>query len=227
MTTTLAIVDAETTGLVTPQVGYPAEHFDEMWELAVRIRDHHNPALDGSWCWQFSIDENRVHPRAREITHFDTRYRARGAGVPALLTHYPKAADHVYTLAYPDAVWNLSTVARVLVQLLSGAHWIGCVPDFDTSFVIPFLLANGQLEHWPERPWHYHLIDVENLAAGRLQLPPPWDSEQLSRQLGVKPPPPHERHTALGDVLWAERMYDAVMTVPAALPVSSPLPICR
>lgn len=58
---------------------------------------------------------------------------------------------------------------------------------------------------------HYHLVDVENLVAGRLGLVPPYDSEALSRAIGVPPLPPEQRHTALGDALWGMRMFDAVM----------------
>jgi len=78
--------------------------------------------------------------------------------------------------------------------------------------------------HWPSRePWHYHLIDVENLAVGylfgrhpvtqALKVPDPvlalpWDSDRLSEQVGVTPPT-DERHTAMGDVRWAMALYDA------------------
>jgi hypothetical protein len=72
--------------------------------------------------------------------------------------------------------------------------------------------------------WHYHLIDVENLAVGYLAgvgvatrqvgaPKPPWDSEELSRLVGVEPPSEEERHTALGDARWAMRLYDVVMGI--------------
>jgi hypothetical protein len=38
---------------------------------------------------------------------------------------------------------------------------------------------------------------------------PPWDSEVLSRAVGVDPNA-YERHTALGDARWARDIYDAV-----------------
>jgi hypothetical protein len=64
-------------------------------------------------------------------------------------------------------------------------------------------------------PWHYHLIDVENLVAGYLAargelIPPPWKSDQLSAAVGVDPND-FGRHTAMGDVLWTRAQWDAVM----------------
>lgn len=38
----------------------------------------------------------------------------------------------------------------------------------------------------------------------------PWRSDDLSRAVGVKPPGPDERHTAMGDAQWALRWYDAI-----------------
>jgi hypothetical protein len=77
--------------------------------------------------------------------------------------------------------------------------------------------------------WHYHLIDVEALAAGWIAAQsgpvpiliaganvglvsgrPPWRSEELSRAVGVDPDD-FDRHTALGDARWAKAIYEAVM----------------
>jgi hypothetical protein len=73
--------------------------------------------------------------------------------------------------------------------------------------------------------WHYHLIDVEALAAGWLaagidpddppaptqdSCQPPWNSNELSLAVGVDPEQ-YDRHTALGDARWARDIYDAVM----------------
>jgi hypothetical protein len=86
--------------------------------------------------------------------------------------------------------------------------------------------------------WHYHVIDVEALAAGYLaairqdaaelgyhdrpDTPQyehegnleiarlPWKSDSLSRAVGVEPDD-FDRHTALGDARWAKAIYEAVM----------------
>lgn len=107
-----------------------------------------------------------------------------------------------------------------------GAHIIGAVPNFDTETLAPLLREAGLVPSW-----HYHLTDVENLAAGylaaeavyyeRRQEPavaealrkaarPPWKSDDLSAKLGVTVTE-DDRHTALGDARWAMRVYDAVM----------------
>ena len=78
--------------------------------------------------------------------------------------------------------------------------------------------------HGFEPGWHYHLIDVENLAVGYLagrgdnpapdaigrHVSLPWDSNALSLAVGVDPDR-FARHTAMGDVLWAKAIYDTVM----------------
>ncbi len=40
----------------------------------------------------------------------------------------------------------------------------------------------------------------------------PWSSDDLSRAVGVEPAPESERHTAMGDARWAQRVYDMVTT---------------
>ena len=89
-------------------------------------------------------------------------------------------------------------------------HIVGAVPNFDTER-LALLLADFDLTP----PWHYHLIDVENLAVGYLAargelMAPPWKSDELSRAIGVDPEK-FERHTAMGDVSWVMAQYDAVM----------------
>jgi hypothetical protein len=97
-------------------------------------------------------------------------------------------------------------------------HVVGAVPNFDTERV------NRMLPSWQRDPWHYHLLDVENLAVGYLCGASeirrvfiggeewdalPWDSNVLSKAVGVDPEQ-FERHTAMGDVRWAMAIFDAV-----------------
>lgn len=86
--------------------------------------------------------------------------------------------------------------------------------------------------------WHYHVIDVEALAAGWLARTrkmqaagyieseiavrlnrdpivgiaphPPWNSTELSLAVGVDPND-FDRHTALGDAKWAKAIFETVM----------------
>lgn len=100
------------------------------------------------------------------------------------------------------------SVALAVMRITYGAHIIGAVPSFDTGPLETLLRGNGCMPKW-----HYHLGDVENFAVGYLaaldvKLPPPWTSAELTEALGVDPGAEDEKHTALGDVRWAMRMYD-------------------
>lgn len=74
--------------------------------------------------------------------------------------------------------------------------------------------------------WHYGLVDLKAAAWGTLNsclggglITPeileaarlPLRSEQLAAACGVAPPSDEERHTALGDVRWAVRWFDALI----------------
>lgn len=117
---------------------------------------------------------------------------------------------------------NQAAAAMRVARWTHDAHIVGAVPNFDTELLDGLLRENGLIP-----AWHYHLIDVENLAAGwlaaggahaagftasevRAAITPPWKSDELSRILGVEPPTEDERHTALGDARWAERLYDRI-----------------
>jgi hypothetical protein len=102
-------------------------------------------------------------------------------------------------------VANETAFAREFMQLSMGAHIVGAVPNFDTEFLKPILYRNNCIP-----AWHYHLICVENLVAGRLGIHPPWKSSDLSDLMGIKVNE-EDKHTALGDARWARDMYDAVM----------------
>jgi hypothetical protein len=88
------------------------------------------------------------------------------------------------------------------------------VPSFDEERLRRMHTA----KYGDSRPvtWHYHLIDVEAVMVGahvaRFGAPPalPWDSDELSRSVGVEPPSGDDRHTALGDARWALDAWVAV-----------------
>ncbi|MBW3663537.1 MAG: 3'-5' exoribonuclease [Actinobacteria bacterium] len=140
---------------------------------------------------------------------------------------HPKAAEvnrYHERIADPDWRWDEAplTALHELRTWLDGAHILGAVPDFDARHLTSLYRRFEQL---PPR-WHYHLIDVETLAVGWLYgrdaehgsvqlLPLPWDSEELSRLVGVEPPADEERHTALGDARWVKRLYERFTEVVA------------
>jgi hypothetical protein len=103
--------------------------------------------------------------------------------------------------------WSLlEYVALEVARNLDGRHIVGAVPSFDDVMLKAFLRKNGQAP-----TWHYHLIDVEALIAGKLGIQPPWKSDELSLKIGVEPPNDEDRHTAIGDARWVKQMYEVVM----------------
>lgn len=105
--------------------------------------------------------------------------------------------------------------ANLVIEATKDAHIIGAVPSFDT-LRLSKLIDGAHPHNWGTKdPWHYHLIDVENvivgfLAGGNQIILPPWSSDELSTAVGVDPEQ-FDRHTAMGDVKWVRAQWDAVM----------------
>lgn len=195
MTAPLVFMDTETTGLSLD---------DDIWEFAAIRRDP-----DGT--------ETELHL-------FIEHDRAKCSQLPDSFRddHYDRYRDH---RAIPRR-----QASREIDALFEGRpHVVGAVPQFDTERIALMLRKEWPL--WPVHGrWHYHLIDVENLAVGYLasvhrwrkdiadlnhgtlpeRIAPPWDSNWLSKAVGVNADE-FERHTAMGDVRWAMAIYDAVM----------------
>jgi DNA polymerase III epsilon subunit-like protein len=100
-------------------------------------------------------------------------------------------------------------IARDIAELTANKHLVGAVPSFDARFLEAFLRSEGFTP-----AWHYHLVDVETLAAGRFGLKPPWDSDAVSAALGIEPPA--NQHVAMADAEWARALYTAVLGDPFA-----------
>ncbi len=160
---------------------------DEIWEFAGRRR---NP--DGT------TDE--LHLFISHATH--------------KAQHLPTSFYQDWLERYPHRDYKLcvdQTVASREIQAFTlGATIVGLVPSFDTEKIAKMMRGHGI-----EPKWHYHIVDCENLIVGFLAargnvLKPPWRSDQLSGLVGVDVTN-YARHTAMGDVLWTEAMWDAVM----------------
>lgn len=78
-------------------------------------------------------------------------------------------------------------LAVELYQFLNGATIVGAVPWFDTRHIETFLKYHGLPGGTgSNRPWHYHLVDIESmLAAGNQQLPP-WKYQELLQGAGIE-----------------------------------------
>lgn len=211
--TALAFVDVETTGLD------PARH--DIWELAI-ITDEGK-----EWEFHLPVDLARADPTGLRVGRFYERRNALGPPwCHAVATASRWRVDHAEKKAAgKDEKWLTDqprSMAETVARLLDGAHMVGAVPSFDAAFLTRWLNAQGQAA-----TWHYHLVDVEALAAGWLAtgarvspdeaqgadmsiVHPPWNSNDLSRAVGVEPAD-YDRHTALGDARWAKAIYEAVM----------------
>ncbi len=195
----IAFVDTETMGL---------DLAHDIWEVAV-IRD------DVEHVWQLQVNLKYADPEAAKINGFHDRYDPRNAIHPRELLENLRIVLEPTVLPKPDQQGHD----------LQRVHLAGAVVSFDEERLRKL---------WREAvlgpvPWHYHLIDVENLAVGYLrgkadwdggqwkswhgpnELDPPWESEAVSAALGIEPTR-FGRHTALGDARWAKAIYEKVMT---------------
>lgn len=142
---------------------------------------------------------------------------------PAFLADYEERYDRVNAIdpvLFAEEIEDLFNRARSSTG--EKPHLVGMVPDFDAYRIRAALERARLLLPGQDAPWHHHLVDVEALTVGYLaanqrysgdpvRVPhPPWRSDDVSHAAGVDPAD-YERHTAMGDVLWAEALYRKVM----------------
>lgn len=203
MTTPLAFVDTETLGLD------PERH--AIWEVAI-IRATHDverhtlvTSKGQQWACTVALPDGalaRADSYALKIGGFHDRY------------------DRKFITGHEH--YRRDTAANFIESYTRGRHLVGAVPSFD-AIRLDALLR----EHDLCPMWHYHLIDVEALAAGYIArragdapnpeaeqadlglASPPWRSDDLAAALGVTVAE-DLRHTAMGDADWALRTYAAV-----------------
>ncbi|MFD6400713.1 hypothetical protein [Nocardia sp. NPDC060249] len=220
--TPIVFLDTETDGI------HPGR---KAWEIAMIRRD-----ATGEHEIEFfvDIDLETADPFGLDVGRFYDRHPlGRELSAAAKNDHATRAPIWGDPFGADDCLMPSAAALRV-ARWTHGAHVVGAVPNFDTEVLANLLRA----AHFTPN-WHYHLIDVENLAvgylaglraAGALDEPdgeealedkarrlgsiaavnPPWKSDDLSRLLGVEPPSEAERHTAMGDARWAMRLYDKI-----------------
>lgn len=228
MSAPLVFLDTETTGL------HPKR---EAWEIAMIRRfvpDNHEHEIS----FYIDIDDLNMaaaDPMALKIGKFWERHpqstgqRYRTSCSVLGDDDMPLTIGGERQIVHGDdpIVLTVADACKVINHFTAGAHIVGAVPNFDTE-VLDGLLRR---HNWLPR-WHYHLVDVENLAVGYLRalldtgnldwvaaraselgdaIDPPWSSRELGDILGVEQIE-STLHTALGDADWAKRMYDRVMT---------------
>lgn len=159
---------------------------DEIWEFAAIVRDHTGAETE------HVIHVEHDQSRAQTLPDsFLADYRSR-FGVTASV--YPRQA-----------------AALIVAAMLRNCIIVGANPSFDVDRLTRLLAKGGQSPTWQYRP-----ICIETLIAGalcesgRMPLPMPWKSDQLSALIGVNAAD-YERHTALGDCRWVRDQFDALV----------------
>lgn len=105
-----------------------------------------------------------------------------------------------------DRVKSPEEAARIIAEDFKDAIIIGAVPSFDEETLARLLKDNGLVP-----TWHYHLVDIESMAAAQLRARPPWNFDTLLAAYGLTYTE-EERHTAIGDAEMVMRLYDAIMS---------------
>jgi len=192
--TNLAFVDIETTSLERPF----SARATEVWEVGLVVRQNAEtfPHKDNDieYRWFLPVSLRNSDPVSLDIGRFHERY-------PTLegRTH-PQIFCREFNDAIMKGVGNGDT----------KPHLVGNVVSFDEERLAAIFINSGPpySDNSSWLPWHYHLVDVEAMVAGRLGLQPPWSSKDLTAALGV--PVPEGQHDALVDARWARDIYDAV-----------------
>jgi hypothetical protein len=118
----------------------PDDH--EVWEVGLITPVVGATAAEDGWneqIWQLPVDLSKADPMALNIGRFHDRR------LPA------------------DSLVPLATFASEFVRDTRGLHLAGAVVSFDAERLWQLLRNNGECPMW-----HYHIIDVEALAAGWL-----------------------------------------------------------
>lgn len=193
---TLVFLDTETTSL---------RHDRRAWEIALITRDEDSVVGDAEYRWFIDLtdlDLGNADLHSLRIGGFHERHpqAARAAGLDPATAGSPDSED-LDQEPYGEAV-----VLRDLeATFLRGVTIVGAVPWFDTDVLGQRMRANGLCPSW-----HYHLVDVETLAAGALGAAPPWNFDALLKAYGLAYNEA-DRHTALGDARMVRDLYDAVL----------------
>lgn len=179
----LVFADTETTAL----------HPDRrVWEAAMIVRPAggtRNDDVEHAFIVDIDdLDLGHADPMSLKISKFYERH-------PQMQAEYPLGLQ-VHTEKY---------VMGQVERMTRNAWIVGAVPNFDTEVLAARM-------RWRDicPAWHYHLVDVENIAAGALALPPPWGFDDILARFGLTYDEA-DRHTALGDARMARDVYDTVM----------------
>jgi len=186
----LAFLDTETDGV------HPGR---KVWEIAVVRREP--DGTETSFECFVAIDLSTADPFGLRVGRFWDRH-----------PFGMQLAGNILGRFKEREMLTPAQAAIEVAKFTHGAHVVGAVPNFDTETLDPLLRANGLVPSW-----HYHLVDVENLAIGWLAargtvIAPPYNSKDILELLELPPVPEDALHTAMGDVRHIVMpIYDLVM----------------
>ena len=180
---TLVFLDTETTSLRPDR---------RVWEIGLIRRDDSGHETEHhSFIRRVELDLGNADPMSLKIGRFYERH--------------PQCDPTVVLEPGTYLAGSEYEELQAIEQVTRGATIVGAVPNFDTEVLAARMRANDICPSW-----HYHLVDVETLAAGRLRMPPPWGFDDLLALYGLKYAEA-DRHTALGDARMVRDLYDAVL----------------
>ena len=188
---TLVFIDTETTSL---------RHDRRAWDIALIVRTEDGDAERQWFIDADDLDLGNADLKSLQIGRFHERHPDASAQYGKRISADGRSAVAVQMRGMPER-----DVLLAVERLTRGAHLVGAVPNFDAE-----VLAERMRFHGICPSWHYHLVDVETLAAGILRQPPPWNFDGLLDTFGLRYAEV-DRHTALGDARMVRNFYDTMM----------------
>lgn len=185
--TKLVFLDTETTSL--------DRRTRRIWDLGYIVREPGQPDLERQTYLRMVDGLADADPMSLRIGSYYTR-------------HPDPYSQHALE-RFPEDDWGSrwADIGPIVAEDLRDAVLVGAVISFDEE-----TLARELRERCGLQPtWHYHLLDIETLAAGALLLPPPWHFDELLAEYGLTYDE-EARHTALSDARMVRDLYDKVMT---------------
>lgn len=219
--TPLCFLDCETTSLARPFSPTPGE----IWEVGLILRDQDGEA---EYRWLLPVTLEHANPKSLDIGGFHDRHpqgdRWAGPGPDDLVLDLAAfCADFAALTDGAHLVGNVVSFDEERLAALLMAH--GVQPTWHYHLIDSESMAAGYLAGMatvvteygiPHDDDHRRLPGEEpcygaKVMAAAKHAQPRWDSEALSAAIGVVPPGPDLRHTALGDAIWVEATWDQVM----------------
>lgn len=193
----LIFLDTETTSL--------DETKGQIWELAAIRRSatlvgfmsepNIAPYTEQTSIWQLRPDLTRADPYALKVGRFEERFEVPD-GVDAAMIDENEGGPY-WRGPVHEALFDIQ-------QELGGATLVCAQPAFDTGFL------KAMLRNFNRKiGWHYRLVCVESMAAGKLGQPIQGLRDSADA-LGVKYDA-DALHTAIGDARLVRDVYEVIM----------------